>query len=119
MNVLRSILGGILGDDDKPDNARPATAVPRLVHWLPYRSFDPKTHIFYNSASRGFVVEAAPMIGASERSHEILTQFLSEGVPTPGTLQIHGWMSPRVGDRLSGWYLPRFMAAGVYERMAK
>jgi hypothetical protein len=25
----------------------------------------------------------------------------------------------RVGDRLSGWYLPRFMAAGVYERMAK
>ena len=28
-------------------------------------------------------------------------------------------MSPRVGTRLSQWYLPRFMAGSVYERMAK
>jgi conjugal transfer ATP-binding protein TraC len=59
------------------------------------------------------------MMGANERTSEIMTQFLSEGVPTPGTLQFHGWMSPRVGERLSQWYLPRFMAGSVYERMAK
>ena len=28
-------------------------------------------------------------------------------------------MSPRVGERLSKWYLPRYSASGVYERMAK
>ena len=28
-------------------------------------------------------------------------------------------MSPRVSERLSRWYLPRYSAAGVYERMAK
>jgi conjugal transfer ATP-binding protein TraC len=119
MNMLRNLLNSILGDSDKPETARPDTTVPRLVHWLPYRSFDPKTHLFYNSASRGFVLEASPMLGATEASAEILTQFLSEGIPTPGTLQFHGWMSPRVGDRLSQWYMPRYMAGGIYERMAK
>ena len=119
MNMLRNLLNAVLGDDEKPETARPDTTVPRLVHWLPYRSFDPKTHLFYNSASRGFVLEASPMLGATEASAEILTQFLSEGIPTPGTLQFHGWMSPRVGDRLSQWYMPRYMAGGIYERMAK
>src|SRR3546814_10082694 len=28
-------------------------------------------------------------------------------------------MSPRIGERLSRWYLPRYAARGVYERMAK
>ncbi|MGL1788615.1 TraC family protein, partial [Vibrio parahaemolyticus] len=28
-------------------------------------------------------------------------------------------MSPRIGERLSKWYLPRYSARGVYERMAK
>jgi conjugal transfer ATP-binding protein TraC len=119
MNMLRNLLNSILGDDEKPETARPDTTVPRLVHWLPYRSFDPKTHLFYNSASRGFVLEASPMLGATEASAEILTQFLSEGIPTPGTLQFHGWMSPRVGDRLSQWYMPRYMAGGIFERMDK
>lgn len=43
-----------------------------LAHWLPYRSYDPKTGIFYNSASRGFVIEVSPLVGADERTGEIL-----------------------------------------------
>ena len=119
MNFFADLLSTIVGDSAKPEASRPTTAVPRFVHWLPYRSYDPKTQIFFNSGSRGFVLEATPMLGASEQSAEILTQFLSEGIPTPGTLQFHGWMSPRVSERLSQWYLPRYSAAGVYERMAK
>jgi len=119
MSFFKRLLETILGDSAKPETGRPGTAVPRFVHWLPYRSYDPKTHIFYNSASRGFVLEAAPMLGATEQSSEILTQFLSEGIPSPGTLQFHGWMSPRISEKLSQWYLPRYTAAGIYERMAK
>ena len=119
MSFFRGLLASLLGDAAKPEAARPDTAVPRFVHWLPYRSYDPKTNIFYNSATRGFALECAPMIGATEQSHEILAQLLSEGIPTPGALQIHGWMSPRISERLSQWYLPRYSAGGVYERMAK
>ncbi|CAH0353997.1 Protein TraC [Sphingobium sp. CECT 9361] len=117
--VFESLLSGILGDAKRPDAERPELGVPMLAHWLPYRSYDPKTGIFYNSASRGFVIEAAPLVGADERTGEILTQFLSEAIPAPGCLQFHQWMSPRIGERLSKWYLPRYSARGVYERMAK
>jgi conjugal transfer ATP-binding protein TraC len=117
--VFESLLAGILGDAKRPDAERPELGVPMLAHWLPYRSYDPKTGIFYNSASRGFVIEAAPLVGADERTGEILTQFLSEAIPAPGCLQFHQWMSPRIGERLSKWYLPRYSARGVYERMAK
>ncbi|AIT82489.1 type IV secretion system protein TraC [Novosphingobium lubricantis] len=117
--LFENLLSGILGDAKRPDAGRPELGVPMLAHWLPYRSYDAKTGIFYNSASRGFVIEAAPLIGADERTGEILTQFLSEAIPAPGCLQFHQWMSPRVGERLSKWYLPRYSARGVYERMAK
>ena len=116
---FESLLSGILGDSRRPDADRPELGVPMLADWLPYRSYDAKTGIFYNSASRGFVIEAAPLIGADERTGEILTQFLSEAIPAPGCLQFHQWMSPRVSERLSRWYLPRYAARGVYERMAK
>jgi conjugal transfer ATP-binding protein TraC len=117
--LLDSILSGLLGDERRPDTERPQVGVPMLAHWLPYRSYDPKTAIFYNSASRGFVLEAAPLVGADDKSGEILSQFLSESIPSPGCLQFHQWMSPRVGERLSEWYLPRYAATGVYERMAR
>jgi len=117
--LFESLMSGILGDAKRPDAGRPELGVPMLADWLPYRSYDAKTAIFYNSASRGFVIEAAPLIGADERTGEILSQFLSEAIPAPGSLQFHQWMSPRVGERLSKWYLPRYSARGVYERMAK
>ena len=119
MSFLSGLLATILGDSAKPEGGRPDTVVPRFVHWLPYRSYDPKTQIFYNSGTRGFVLECTPMMGATEQSHEMLAQFLSEGIPTPGALQVHGWMSPRISELLSKWYLPRYSASGVYERMAK
>ena len=114
-----AMLSALFGDAAHPDEKRPALGVPMLAHWLPYRSYDPKTGIFYNSGSRGFVIEAAPMVGADERTGEIITQFLSEGIASPGCIQFHQWMSPRVGEALSKWYLPRYSARGVYERMAK
>ena len=117
--ALDGLFASVLGDARAPEEARPDLGVPMLAHWLPYRSYDPKTGIFFNSSSRGFVIEAAPLVGADERIGEILTQFLSEAIPSPGCLQFHQWMSPRVGERLSRWYLPRYAARGVYERMAQ
>ncbi|EQB02074.1 type IV secretion system protein TraC [Sphingobium baderi] len=117
--MFDGFLGRLLGDLKQAEAKRPELGVPMLAHWLPYRSYDPASGIFYNSASRGFVLEAAPMIGADERSGEILAQLLSEAVPTPGCLQIHQWMSPRVSELLSRWYVPRYLARGIYERVAK
>ncbi|SEK04117.1 conjugal transfer ATP-binding protein TraC [Sphingobium sp. AP50] len=118
-SFFQRLMANLLGDTDQPDADRPDIGVPMLAHWLPYRSYDPRTGIFYNSASRGFVLEVAPMVGADERTGEILAQFISEGIATPGCLQFHQWMSPRVSEHLSRWNVPRYLARGVYERMAR
>ena len=49
------------------------------------------------------VIEVSPLVGADERTGEILTQFLSEGIPAPGCLQFHDWMSPRIAVATTGW----------------
>lgn len=118
-SLLEGIFGSLFGTSDQIERERPDLGVPMLAHWLPYRSYDPKSGIFYNNASRGFVIEVAPLLGADDRTGEILAQFISEGIPAPGSLQFHHWMSPRVGEKLSRWYLPRYAARGVYERMAR
>ncbi|RIA46276.1 conjugal transfer ATP-binding protein TraC [Hephaestia caeni] len=113
------IVERVLGAQGRPDTPTPGLGVPMLAHWLPYRSFDQKTSLFFNSGSRGFTIEAAPLVGADERTAEILTQFLSEAIPAQCCVQILHWMSPRIGDRISQWFVPRYRARGIYERMAR
>ena len=73
-----SFLTLIFGDAAHPETQRPLLGAPMLSNWLPYRSFDAKSRMFINTESVGFILELAPMVGADERSGEILTQFLSD-----------------------------------------
>ena len=113
------ILSGLFGERAKPDRARPEATVPMLAHWLPYRSFDPKTSIYHNSASRELLIEISPLVGADERAGDIIAQCLTEGIPEGACLQFVNLASSRVGGKLAEWFLPRYSAQGVYERMAK
>ncbi len=117
--IVTSIFDAMLGDGARAEKGRPDAGVPMLAHWLPYRSFDAKTNIFHNSGAREIAVELAPMVGADERSADIIAQCLSEGVPPGATVQIVNFTSSRVGAKLSEWFVPRYWAEGVYERMAK
>ena len=110
--------GALFGDGDDGDKARPALALDMLSDYLPYRYFDAEREVFLNSASLGFVLVAAPLVGADERTGEILGQFFSEGMPSGACLQIVNLQSPRIGRLLAPWFQPRFLKGGVYERMA-
>tara|TARA_R110002033_G_scaffold9805_5_gene32160 strand:- start:11 stop:2593 length:2583 start_codon:yes stop_codon:yes gene_type:complete len=113
------LFDAMLGDGMKADKGRPDAGIPMLAHWLPYRSFNAKTGIFHNASAREIALEVAPMVGADERSADIISQCLSEGVPAGATVQIVNFASSRVGGKLSDWFVPRYSAEGVYERMAK
>ncbi|MFM2099261.1 MAG: type-IV secretion system protein TraC [Pseudomonadota bacterium] len=117
--ILSSIFDAVLGDGAKAEKGRPDAGVPMLAHWLPYRSYDAKTSIFHNASAREIAVEISPMVGADERSADIIAQCLSEGVPPGATVQIVNFASSRIGTKLSDWFVPRYSAQGVYERMAK
>jgi len=113
------LVSDLLGGPRKVDKSVPETAIPMLAAWLPYRSFDPRTGLYYNSASRGFILELSPLVGGDQRTSEIIAQFLSEGIPSRTCIQILQWMSPRITERMGKWFSPRHMAGGVYERMAR
>ncbi len=112
-------LNFIFGDSAQPEVERPVLGAPMLSNWLPYRSYDSKSRMFVNTASVGFVLELAPMMGADERSGEILTQFLSDAVPAGCEIQFIHWQSPSIGERVANWVSPRILARGVYGRAAK
>ncbi len=119
MGFLDKIIAGILGGPKQVEAPRPDASIPMLAAWLPYRSYDPKSKIYYNSGSRGFIVEMAPLVGADERTSDILSQFLSEGIPDRSCIQIVQWSSPRIAGKIGMWFMPRVMAGEIYERMAQ
>jgi TraC protein len=102
-----SFLTLLFGDAAHPEAQRPLLGAPMLSNWLPYRSFDAKARMFINTESVGFILELAPMMGADERSGEILTQFLSDAVPSGCEIQLIHWQSPSIGERIADWVMPR------------
>ncbi|KHS42211.1 type IV secretion system protein TraC [Novosphingobium subterraneum] len=109
----------VFGEGARADVAPQSTGMPMLSDWLPYRSYDPETRLFINTASMGFILELAPMVGADERTGEIFTQFLSDGLPAGCEVQIIHWQSPAAGVRIADWVMPRVLAKGVYGRAAQ
>ena len=115
----RGFIARLLSDDRAPDEGTPSHGAPMLAQWLPYRSFDRKTEIFHQTDSIGFTLEIAPLVGADERTGEILAQFLSEGLPSASRVQILAFQSPRVGQTIARYALPRFAAGGVHRKIAE
>ena len=70
-----ALLAGLFGDAKKADHAQPRFALDMLSDWLPYRVYDEGPGLYCNAHSKGFVLEVTPLIGADERTGEILGQF--------------------------------------------
>ena len=115
----QGFIARMLGDERAPDQGTPSHGVPMLAQWLPYRSFDRKNEIFYQTDSIAFALEVAPLVGADERTGEILAQFLSEGMASASRLQILSFQSPRVGQTIARYALPRYAAGGVHKKIAE
>ena len=113
------LLSGLFGDASAPDHGRPSLALDMLSDWLPYRVFDPGPRLYRNARSKGFILSAAPLIGADERTGEILGQFFSEGMPEGACLQILHFASPRIGRVVAPWFATRYKQGGIYEAMAR
>jgi conjugal transfer ATP-binding protein TraC len=113
------LLTGLLGDADAPEAARPALALDMLSDYLPYRVFDPASRLYLNAGSRGFILNVAPLIGADERTGEILGAFFSEGLPPGACLQVLHYASPRISRIIAPWFAPRYLQGGVYEAIAR
>ena len=113
------VLTGLLGDAEHAENPRGSLLLDMLSDWLPYRVYDPASRLYVNARSKGFILSVTPLIGADERTAEILGQFFSEGLPEGSCVQILHYASPRIGRIVAPWFGPRYLQGGVYEAIAR
>ncbi|WP_072383665.1 type IV secretion system protein TraC [Novosphingobium sp. NDB2Meth1] len=114
-----AMLGGLTGDAEQTEAARPRLMLDMLSDWLPYRVWDPRHRLYLNARSKGFVLGVTPLIGADERTAEILGAFFSEGLPGGACLQILHLASPRISRIVGPWFAPRYLQGGIYEAIAR
>src|SRR3546814_11494825 len=69
---------GLFADTARPEKPQAHFGLDMLSDWLPYRVYDEGAKLYRNARSKGFVLEVTPLIGADERTGEILGQFRSE-----------------------------------------
>lgn len=120
LRALRDrLLAGLLGDAEQTEAVRPMLMLDMLSDWLPYRVYDPASRLYVNARSKGFVLGVTPLIGADERTGEILGAFFSEGLPAGACLQVLHLASPRISRIVAPWFAPRYEQGGVYEAIAR
>lgn len=117
--IMDRVLAGLLGDAEHSEPARPALMIDQLSDWLPYRVYDPTNRLYLNARSTGFVLSVTPLIGADERTGEILGQLFLEGLLPGACLQVLHLASPRISRIIARWFAPRYPQGGVYEAIAR
>lgn len=90
-----------------------------LASLLPYHAYDPDTAIYLNKHSQGFILEAQPLLGASEETTQILTSVLTDVLPKNADIQFLLWGSDKVGNILDAFQKERSKRAGVYAWLAQ
>lgn len=90
----------------------------RLHDLLPYRGFDPKTKLFHNEASVGFVIECHPMVGCSEEMQREISGIFQHTLPEGSNIQFLLWADPRIRDILEQWVEPRRRQGELFAKLA-
>ncbi|KHL24263.1 (4Fe-4S)-binding protein [Croceibacterium mercuriale] len=119
MGALTNILEFVRGDARKPEKKQRAAAAPMLSEFLSYRSYDEGKQVFYQTRSKGFIMELAPLVGADERISDILGTIFADILLPGAKFSVTSYASPRVSEKLLEWVLPRYKAGGVFKTLAR
>lgn len=90
-----------------------------LIQLIHFDSYQPETGMFFNKKSKGFVLEAYPLLGANEESINILTSLLTDVLPLETDLQFILWASPKIGETLDQFEAQRSQSGELYAWLAK
>ena len=91
----------------------------RIADLLPYESYDPDTHLFYNDDSVSFMLEVAPAVGLSEEDLRVLSGLLTIGLRAKTTFQFILYASHDIHPLLNRWEAMRSKAKGIFSFLAR
>jgi conjugal transfer ATP-binding protein TraC len=90
-----------------------------ISEWLPYQYFNPETEIFEMERARGVMLEATPMVGASEDNAEALYSLLQRILPEGTIVQFLLYASPHLGEELDDFISEREGAHPFFKKNAE
>lgn len=74
-----------------------------ISQWLPYDYYNSETEIFHLKQAKGIVLEAVPMVGASDDNAEALYNLLQRVLPEGTIIQFLLYASPHLGSEFDGY----------------
>lgn len=114
LNVLRDKIVSFMGErtDFGVPNVTRDTDVAHfdyasLSSMLHYESYDERNAIFHNKESIGFVLEATTLLGADEKTTQVLARIITDMLPQDADLQFLLWGSDKVGTILDNFVTSR------------
>ena len=90
-----------------------------LTQLMHLDSFQAETALFFNKKSKGFILEAYPLLGANEETINILMSVLTDVLPPETDLQFLLWASPKIGRTLDAFETHRSQSGELYHWLAK
>jgi len=118
IDAINRKVSGLFADNQLLEPHGPPPVDEPIIDLLPYRAYDEQSCLFVNRASCGFMLEIAPLTGATEETISLLTAAFSDNMPDKSSLQIMCWASPHVGGILDDWRNARDSAPEVYQMLA-
>jgi len=118
IDILNRKISALFGDNQLLEPHGPPPVDEPIIDLLPYRAYDEQSGLFVNRASCGFMLEIAPLTGATEETISLLTAAFSDNMPDKSSLQIMCWASPHVGSILDDWRTARDMSPEIYQMLA-
>ena len=91
----------------------------KICDLLPYDAYDSKHQLFYNQTSVGFVIETAPLVGASEEMQKEVSNLFALSLPEESAMQVMLWADPHIGDLLNNYQRARLGQSRTLQYMAE
>lgn len=122
----KSIKKSLLGNDEIGTvesgilhNMNKVFGLNSISSLLPFQFYDAESEIFHNNESKGVLLEARPMSGASEDHAEVLYNFLQRILPEGAIVQFLLHASPNIGHELDAYAFERQNHSQILEKNAK
>lgn len=74
-----------------------------LSQYLPYESFDPLTEVYHCKGTQGILLEASPMVGASDNQVELFYSLVQRLLPEGAILHCLLYASPYIAPELDAY----------------
>ncbi len=94
-------------------------AFSKISDLLPYDAYDSSTKLFYNRESVGFVIETAPLVGASSEMQKEVANLFALALPETSALQVMLWADPHIGNQLDVYQQARQGQSATLQYMAQ